>query len=233
MEKSPLTHLALIMDGNRRWAQQHRTTFLYDNGSKKAVQESISFCLERKIAYLSLYVFSLENLQNRDETTQKRLFSLLRQTCEQDDGQLAQEGVRVRFVGDRTLFPDELCDAIARLEETTKHGKRLTVHLLFCYGGQQELVAACKAIAQKVEQGELASSDVSRDVLAQHLWTGDIPHPDLLIRTGGAKRLSNFLLYQAAYSELMFVEYYWPEMNRERLAACIASYQGLTRNFGK
>jgi len=227
-----LNHLACIMDGNRRWAKQRGLFAWYGHREgTEAVRTVIDFCLEKSIRYLSLYTFSLENFK-RPAVEKRYLFNYLAKQSEKELPVFIKKGVRVRFVGDRSYFPESLRAMCARIEQGTAHGDRLLLNLLFCYGGQQELVAGIKDIIKDIKAGNLSEDDVNEERINQYLWTGAIPAPDLIIRTGGMQRLSNFLLYQAAYSELCFLDCMWPELSKEHLENAISSFGQSKRNFG-
>lgn len=231
-DKNAVQHLAIIMDGNRRWAAEHNVPVLYQKDSQRAVYEAITFCQEQGIAHLSLYALSLENLENRDEALLQRLFELLVTESEKNKEQWRRQNVRIRVAGKLAALPEDVQRALRQLEKETANATGLELTLLLAYGGQQEIVHACTQIANKAVAGELRPEAIDAAVVAQHLWTAPTPPPDLIIRTGGVSRLSNFLLYQAAYSELLFVEYYWPDMTKERLHECVEKYRSITRNFG-
>lgn len=226
-------HIALIMDGNRRWATKKGIGLLYDDASKKAVYTSLAFCLKNKIPYCSLYAFSLENLTSRSTVLRERLFDLVIDVCMNEAEKLSEKGIKVRFVGQRDLFPARVLPAIEHLEEATAHNSTLQLNILFCYGAQQEVVSACKAVAQKVAAGQLRADQITPATVTDFLWTADSPAPDMIIRTGGVTRLSNFLLFQAAYSELMFLDCLWPELTEVHLQDCVTRFHHTARNFGK
>ena len=140
--------------------------------------------------------------------------------------------IRVKFVGDRSLFPADLKSHFELLEEQTKNYSRLTLNVLFCYGAQQEMVSGVKKIIMQVQAGKLALEDISESTITQNLWTNGTPAPDMIIRTGGVKRLSNFLLYQAAYSEFYFLDCMWPDLKKEDLAQAVLYFNECRRNFG-
>jgi undecaprenyl diphosphate synthase len=231
-DKNP-QHIALIMDGNRRWAEKKGVGVLYDDASKKAVYTSLAFCLKQGIPHCSLYAFSLENLNSRSAVLRERLFDLLIEVCTNEAEKLAEKGIKVRFVGQREVFPARVLPAIKHLEKTTAHNTTLQLNILFCYGAQQEVAAACKAIAKKVASGQLVADQIVPATVTDYLWTADTPAPDMIIRTGGVTRLSNFLLFQAAYSELMFLECLWPELTEAHLQDCVTRFHHTARNFGK
>lgn len=220
------------MDGNRRWAKQRGKLSI--EGHKEGVETAkrvVRFCLDAKITHLTLYTFSLENFK-RPELEKNYLFDLIAMQAQWFISTAVSDGVRIRFVGDRTLFPSSAAIACERIERETTHGQRLTVHVLFCYGGQQEIIAGVKNIAQEVASGALRESDVTIDHFKKNLWLGDVPEPEIVIRTGGHKRLSNFLLFYAAYSEIYFLDCMWPDLTDAQLQNVITSYTQSERNFG-
>jgi len=230
-----MQHLALIMSGNRRWARENKlkAAFLgYDKGVE-SIKSSISFCLKHNIKYLSLYTFSLENFK-RPVEEKEYLFKLLAIMFRKELKSLIKEKINVRFVGDRSKFPLEVRESVEKTEERTKDYDRLYLNLLFCYGGQQEIISAVKKIANKVKNNEISLESININIFKQNTWLGDVPEPDLIIRTGskGQLRLSNFLSFQAAYSEFMFLDEYWPEMSEKLLEGCMQSFEGVKRNFG-
>ena len=227
-----MKHLACIMDGNRRWARQHslQTLFGHKKGAE-AIQHVVDFCLKQHISYLSLYTFSIENF-NRSRRELEYLFRILTQEARKQLDKCLEQDVRIRFIGDCSLFPENVKPTIDELEDQTKHCKTLNLNFLFCYGARQEIISGIKNVLKKIKQGLLSEDDISEDTFMQHLWTGGIPEPDLILRTGGAVRLSNFLLYQAAYSEFYFLDCFWPEINNEHLQKALAYFKECKRNFG-
>lgn len=227
-----MRHLACIMDGNRRWAQQHG--LVPWQGHKKGidtVRRIISFCLEKNISYLSLYVFSIENFSRSDEE-KSFLFNILAHEAFSELSQLKEQGVRVRFIGDRELFPSHLRSLTDTVELETKSLSALHLNLLFCYGGRQELVTGIKKIVQDVKDGRILVDSICQEVVSRYLWTDGIPDPDIIVRSGGMQRLSNFLLYQAAYSELYFLDCFWPDIQKEHLEKIMKFFNQSKRNFG-
>lgn len=230
--KKKLNHLACIMDGNRRWAKQRGLLGWYGHHEGvKALKTVINFCLEEGINYLSLYTFSLENFK-RSDTEKRYLFSYLARQAKKELPLFIEKGVRVRFVGDRNYFPQSLRSMCADIERETANGQYLLLNLLFCYGGRQELVAGIKDLIRDVKAENLSEKDITEEQLNDYLWMGAIPAPDLIIRTGGMQRLSNFLVYQSAYSELLFLECMWPDLSREQLEKAVSSFRKSKRNFG-
>ena len=233
MNAKKITHLACIMDGNRRWAQQHG--WLPWDGHRaglKTAQRVVDFCLQQSIPYLSLYTFSLENFRRPPQELNFLFNVLMREMKDRLLDGFIDKKVCVQFVGDRAQFPKEVLPICDEIEDKTKNLSALQVNLLFCYGGQQELVHGMKAIAQKIKSGELSEDEISEEVLEKSLWTSGIPVPDLIVRTGGIKRLSNFFLFKAAYSEFFFLDCFWPELTETHLAAVVESFHIRQRNFG-
>lgn len=229
-----LKHLACIMDGNRRWAaQQGLLVFLGHRKGLDAVKLVIDFCLNKQISYLSLYTFSIENLKNRSRAEQEYLFHELAQEALRDLDEFKRKNIRICFIGDRTLFPDSVVPVCQKIEHETRDGSALQVNFLLCYGGRQEIVEATQRVAVKVAQGKLKPTDITPELFASHLWTGDIPCPELIIRTGAQHRLSNFLLYQAAYSELYFLDCMWPDISVVELESALVYYDKCRKMFGK
>lgn len=228
-----LKHLAVIMDGNRRWAKRSgKAAWLGHQEGVKPLKMTVQFCLKHKIPYLSLYTLSLENLKRSPEEL-NYLFNILAHELDgayTDD--LVKYGVRVRFVGDRAQFPAQLVPVINRVEERTAAGNNLTLNLLFCYGGCQEIVAAAQALSRAVKAGTLKPEDIDDARFEEFLWLGKMPRPDLVIRTGKQCRLSGFLTYQSAYSELYFLDCYWPEVTEKHLENIVADFSKRSRTFG-
>jgi len=227
-----MQHLAVIMDGNRRWAKQRNLSSA--DGHRKgrdAARLAVEFCVKNDIKYLSLYAFSLENFR-RDEEEKAAIFSILVDGINAELDEFIERGVRICFVGDRSRFPEHLLSSIQHAEKSTKHLEKLQVNVLFCYGAQQELTSAMQTIARQVQQGELAPEDITKETIEKMLWTAGTPDPDLIVRTGYAPRLSNFMLYQAAYSELKFLDCYWPDITEKHLESCVQDFYKTKRNFG-
>lgn len=228
-----INHIAFVMDGNRRWARKNGLlSNLGHRQGVKTVKTAIEFCLKKGIRFVSFYTFSIENFK-RSEMEKSFLFSLLVKEAAKGAADFIKQGVRIRFVGDRTLFPANVRTSSEQLEKETAHLDKLTVNLLFCYGGRQEIVASVKEIVNKVKSGDLEPGDISEDLVAQYLWSGDTPDPELIVRTGGDKRLSNFLLYQSAYSEFCFLDQFWPAITMEDLNGVYEDFADRKRNFGK
>jgi undecaprenyl diphosphate synthase len=228
-----IQHLAIVMDGNRRWAQKNKMNILlgHSKGGIDAVKRTVEFCLTRKISYLSLYTFSLENLK-RTEQEKSYLFNLMVSEGDKSLQEFVDKEIRIKFVGDRSLFPKAVLKTCKRLEEQTKNFSKLTINILFCYGARQEILYGIKSLYHKIKMGLISEEDISEKSLNDCLWTQGTPEPELVIRTGGRKRLSNFLLFQSAYSEFYFLDCLWPEVQEEDLQNALNSFTDVTRNFG-
>jgi undecaprenyl diphosphate synthase len=227
-----LRHIACTMDGNRRWARRQSVSMLqgYREGLA-AAQRVVDYCLKHSIPYLSLFALSAENAQRSKEETQP-IYALL---CNEADSAIAQackQEVHMRFVGDLSLCPPDVKAVCERITRETAHGKKLRVDILFCYGSKQELVHVAQSLINKVERKELSAQAITQELFEQHLWTYDTPMPDMMIRTGLVTRLSNFLLYQAAYAELYFPPCLWPDITHEHLDALVEQFTQCKRNFG-
>lgn len=221
------------MDGNRRWAIKQG--LLSSFGHKKGlegVSTVVDFCLQKKIPYLSLYTFSIENLK-RSVAEQHYLFEVLAYEAAQELEQFKQKNVNIRFVGDRALFPKSVKPICETLEKETKNCNGLYLIFLLCYGGRQEIVDTTKRIAAKIKKGDLQEADITPEVFNRFLWTTELPNPDLIIRTGGHHRLSNFLLFQGAYSELYFLDCLWPDISQQDLEAAVIFFDDCQKNFGQ
>jgi undecaprenyl diphosphate synthase len=228
-----ITHLACIMDGNRRWAKKHGIApWLGHKEGVKAVEAVVNFCLQNNIPYLSLYTFSIENF-NRSLQEKSYFFDILfPEVLTQVFKQLIEKKIRVRFIGDRALFPTSVAQQCVDIEKKTEQFTTLTLNLLFCYGGRQEITAAVIDIANDVKNGTLALTDINEQYVYKRLWLGNSPEPELIIRTGDTKRLSNYMLYQCAYSELYFLNCLWPDLSPQDLENALKYYQSCKRNLG-
>jgi len=227
-----LKHIALIMDGNRRWAKSRGLpAVLGHREGVKAVERVTQYCLERQIPYLTLYAFSLENFKRSDEE-KNCLFELVSSGVRSYAKKFMEHGIQVNFIGDREKFPEHVRVSCEETERLTAHNDRIRVNILFCYGGQQEIVTAVKSCINQVQAGVLNPDDLTPARFEQELWSGKFPAPELIIRTGGMPRLSNFLLFQAAYSELFFTDTFWPALSNEELDIIINEYLLVKRNLG-
>ena len=233
LARRSMQHLAIIMDGNRRWAKKRLLKpFVGHREGTKAIEHAIRFCVKNSIPYLSLFALSLENLQHRSQAEQNYLFRLISDNAHSHVSDFVKEEISIRFLGDYQLFPDKVRASIQYIEDITKNLQKLRLNILFCYGARQEIIYGIKSIIKKIKLGLLSEEEVTHSLFERHLWTHGIPEPDLIIRTGGRKRLSNFLLYQAAYSELFFLDCLWPDLTEEHLFTALTAFQTSQRNFG-
>lgn len=225
-------HIGIIMDGNGRWAQARglpRTA-----GHRKgieAVRAIVQAAPDLGIPYLTLYGFSLENW-SRPILEINELMGLLRHYLRSELAELHKNGVRLRTIGNLDRLPEDIRALVRNAEVTTQGNDRLNLTIALSYGGRQEIVIAAQRLAKAVATGQLAPEAIDEATLEAALSTADLPDPDLIIRTSGEKRLSNFLLWQSAYSEMVFVDTLWPEFGREELKAAIREYQQRERRYG-
>ena len=225
-------HIAIIMDGNGRWAAAHGLPrSIGHRRGADAVRRTVKGCIRLGVSVLTIYAFSSENWKRPAEEVED-LMTLLRVYLEQEIDELDENGVRVRFIGDRRAFPDTLRKLIAESESRTAGNVKLTLVIALNYGSQGEIVEACRRLARKSAAGEIGPDDIDAVELRKHMEAPDIPDPDLLIRTSGEKRLSNFLLWQAAYAELVFLDVLWPDFDESSLDVAIQEYLVRERRFG-
>ncbi len=230
--QQPPRHIAIIMDGNGRWARARMLPRVAGHRrGADAVRRSVEACIDLGVGYLTLYAFSSENWKRPTEEVDD-LMGLLRHYLKQELRDLHKNGVRVRFIGVRDRLAADIIDLIQEAEALTRDNRNLTLVIAINYGGQAEIAAAARAIAEAVAAGALAPEAIDETVFARHLDTHDMPDPDLIIRTSGEKRLSNFLLWQAAYSEFIFTDVYWPDFDKATLAAAIEEYHCRERRYG-
>lgn len=232
LEKLP-NHIAVIMDGNGRWAKEKgkNRVFGHKNGVK-SVREVSEACAELGVSHLTLYAFSVENW-NRPKLEVAALMELLVRTIGSETKTLMKNNIKLLTIGAIDTMPKRAQEQLAKVKEATKNNDRLTMTLALSYGGRNEIVDACKKIAVQVKNSEISPEDITEAVLNKHLYEPSIPDPELMIRTSGEYRLSNFLLWQSAYTELYFTEEYWPDFNKESLYKAILSFQNRERRFGK
>lgn len=231
-EKLP-QHVAVIMDGNGRWAKSRdqERTFGHKNAIK-AVREVINACNEVNIPYLTLYTFSTENW-NRPADEVNTLMDLLSSTLLQEAEEIFSKGLRIHAIGDLERLPDTVREQLLNIIELTKNNNKGNLILALSYGSQREILNAVKEISKKVKGGEVDINDIDEKLFEDHLYTKDFPPVDLLIRTSGEVRISNFLLWQIAYAELQFLDTLWPDFTKEDFFQCIVNYQSKERRFGK
>ena len=226
-------HVAIIMDGNGRWAKSRGEERTFGHKSAiKAVREVVNACNEIEIPYLTLYTFSSENWKRPNEEV-STLMSLISETLLLEAEEIFSKGLRMHVIGDIEKLPALVRDQMLQLVEITKDNKRGNLILALSYGSQHEILNAVKQISAKVKSGELTEDEITEKVFENHLYTKDFPPVDLLIRTSGEVRISNFLLWQIAYAELQFLEILWPDFGKEDFFKCIYDYQNKERRFGK
>ena len=225
-------HIAIIMDGNGRWARQRSRprTFGHSEGVE-ALRRTVEAAGELGVGYLTVFGFSTENWRRPIEEV-NALFDLLRLYVARDLDRLAREGVRVRVIGERSGLQKDILAIIENAELRTQHNDKLNLTIAFNYGGQDEIVRAARRLAEDVAAGKRAAADINPDSFAAYLDTADLPPPDLLIRTSGESRLSNFMLWQAAYAELVFLDVLWPDFDKAALESAIDTYRRRDRRFG-
>jgi undecaprenyl diphosphate synthase len=228
----PPAHVAIIMDGNGRWARARGLPRVA--GHKRgadAVRRTIRAAAELGIRYLTLFGFSSENWKRpADEVND--LMGLLRHYLRAELAEMHQNGVRIRIIGDRTRLAPDIVTLIENAETTTAANTGLTLIVALSYGARAEIAMAVRALARRIAAGEVAAGDVDEDAVTASLWTAGIPDPDLIIRSSGEKRLSNFLLWQSAYAELVFVDTLWPDFGKDDLMAAIDEFHRRERRYG-
>ncbi len=229
VKETNLEHIAIIMDGNRRWAKEKNLPSAM--GHKKgvdALKTTLRACKDFGIKYLTVYAFSTENWKRKKEEVDF-LMELLAITLTNELAEMHSEGVVISFIGDISKLSDKLQKILANSVETTKNNTGVHLQIAFNYGARDEIVHAVKSIIAKGVKAE----DITEEMISENLYTKNIPDPDLLIRTGGEKRISNYLLWQIAYSEILVTDEYWPEFGRDSLAEAVEEFKNRQRRFGK
>jgi undecaprenyl diphosphate synthase len=225
-------HVAIIMDGNGRWAKSRGLPRAAGHRKgAEAVRQAITGAIELGVPYLTLFSFSSENWQRPAREVQD-LMGLLRRHLRSEIAQMREEGIRLRVIGQRERLPEDIGRLIEDAEQQTRQNTRLTVIMAISYGGRQEIVSGARRLAEEAAAGTLDPARIDESLFQERLSTAGIPDPDLLIRTSGEQRISNFLLWQLAYSELVFVDKLWPDFSKDDLAAAIREYQRRDRRYG-
>ena len=226
-------HLAIIMDGNGRWAkQQGKPRAFGHEAGFKAVREIVEACAKRQIPFLTLYAFSTENwLRPKKEVD--ILMRILLSALKSELATMLRHNIRLRTVGGISTLPAIILDELDRVVEQTASNTGMVLTLALSYGGREEIVAMTRKLAEKVKNGLIHPDHIDASVVNEHLYTADLPDVDLLIRTSGERRISNFLLWQSAYAELYFTERFWPDFKEEHLVEALMDYQNRERRFGK
>lgn len=235
-EKNPV-HIGIILDGNRRFAKRLMLEPWkgHEWGAKK-VKELLNWCKGTGVKYLTLYSLSAQNIFSRPKMEMDFLFKIFEKEFDaiaEKSHDVHRNNVRVKVIGRLNLLPKSLRDAIAKAEESTKNYKDYFLNLAIAYGGQEEITDAIIKIAKKASEGIINPEQINEDLIRHSLYTNGTPYPDMIIRTGGEKRLSNFLLWQSAYSELFFVDKMWPEFTKEDFLSAIEEFKQRQRRFGK
>lgn len=226
-------HVAVIMDGNGRWARNRGLPrSVGHQRGVDALKELLRCCYDWGVYALTVYAFSTENW-GRPITEVEFLMTLFERVLRRELAELIENNVRIRCIGDLTALPDSLRTEITYAVEETKHNKGLEFSVATNYGGRQEIVQACQAIASKVQQGKVKIEDINEELLENHLYTEGLKNPDLLIRSSGEMRISNFLLWQIAYAEIYVTDVFWPDFNRQEFHKALLSFQQRDRRFGK
>lgn len=226
-------HIAIIMDGNGRWAKSKGKirAFGHENGTKP-VRTTVESCAQLGIEHLTLYAFSTENWK-RPKLEVKTLMRLLISSLKKEIKTLQKNNIRLNAIGDIKTLPTKVYNELILVADATKSNTKMTLNLALNYGSRDELTQMVQKIGEKIKNNIISSEKIDESVINQHLYTRNLPDVDLLIRTSGEQRLSNFLLWQIAYAELYFTEVFWPDFSDEDLYKAIASYQKRERRFGK
>lgn len=233
VKETNLQHIAIIMDGNRRWAKEKNLPAAL--GHKKgvdALKATLRACNDFGIKYLTVYAFSTENW-NRKQEEVDFLMDLFAQTLKNELQEMHKENVIINFIGDLEKLNPKLQEILHNAVEVTKNNTGVNFQIAFNYGSRLEMLNAVQNIAKRVQNGEIKPEDITEQMVSENLYTKNIPDPDLLIRTSGEKRISNYLLWQIAYSEIYVTEQYWPDFNKQSLADAVCEYHSRSRRFGK
>ncbi|MCT4635392.1 MAG: isoprenyl transferase [Rickettsiales bacterium] len=230
--KNKLKHIAIIMDGNSRWAAKHGlSTAMGHKQGAEAARKTLISCLKLKIPYLTLYTFSSENW-HRDPREVNDLMELLKFYLSNELNLLVEQKVSIKIIGDKSKFSEDLRELIDKCEEETKNNTRLYLQIALSYGAREEIINAQKKLCSDLICGKINKQDINEDLFSSYLYTDKVPDPDLLIRTSGEHRISNFLLWQIAYSELYFTKTLWPDFNSTHLRKAINNYYKRERRYG-
>lgn len=231
-QQSP-QHIAIIMDGNGRWAKKRGLPRLAGHRKgAETLQNIVRATGELGVKYLTVYAFSTENWQ-RDPEEVSGLMDLLRQYLKSEFKEIQENGVRIIFIGERNMLAADIAEQMFKIEHDTAKNDKLTLCIALSYGSRQEIVAAAQKIAACAQKGDIVIEDIDAKLFSSMLYTKDVPDPDLVIRTSGEQRLSNYLLWQVAYSEFAFTPTYWPDFSKEELQKIITDYTQRERRYGK
>lgn len=233
MTDNSLEHIAFIMDGNGRWAQKRGLP--RNAGHKKGAETVIEIAKavkELQIKYMTIYAFSTENWNRSDEEV-LGLMNLLREYLDKNFDELKKNDVRIVFIGERHMLDSDIVAKMKKLEEETKNNKSLVMQVALSYGSRQEILYAVKRAVDIAKKSDLTSDDITEKMFSDMLYTANVPDPDLLVRTSGEQRISNYLLWQIAYSELYFTNTYWPDFTKEELSNIVENFKTRERRYGK
>ena len=222
-----LNHIAIIMDGNGRWGLKKKGSRNYGHlQGLKTVQAVIKLSIKQKIPFLTLYTFSTENW-SRPESEINFLFDLIRKSLKKEIKSIIKQGIKINIIGKKAGLPKDIKRIIKIIEKKTSHNKVITLNLALNYGSKEEIINACKSFSKTKEK------EINVNSFEKKLYTKDMPDPEILIRTGGTKRLSNFLLWQLAYTEIFFVDKLWPDFNEKDFNKILNKFNNIERKFGK
>lgn len=225
-------HIAIIMDGNGRWASKKMMPRIIGHrAGVKTVRKIVEYCVKEKIEVLSLFAFSSENWR-RPKKEVNMLMELFMATLQSQVNKLDNNNIRLRIIGDKSAFTEKLQAKIALAEQQTSNNTGLNLVIAANYGGRWDIAQAFQKISEKISLGELEAKEITEDVISQHISTSGLPEPDLFIRSGGEERISNFLLWQLAYTEFYFTETLWPDFDQKLFADAIDSFKSRQRRFG-
>ena len=225
-------HVAIIMDGNGRWAKQHHLPRLSGHeAGRKSVKQVVQAAMDHGVKYLTLYAFSVENWQRPREEVQG-LMGLLRGVIREELNEMGKEGIRLRTIGRKQDLPDAVREELEAAIEKTKNNNRLDLILALSYGSRVEITEAVQSIAREVKAGSIDPEKIKEETVSSHLYTKDIPDPDLLIRTSGEMRVSNFLLWQISYAEIHVTPVLWPDFGKKEFGEALGDYARRERRFG-
>lgn len=232
-DENKLEHIAIIMDGNGRWAKKRGLPrSLGHKKGAEVVKEITKAAGNFGVKFLTLYAFSTENW-NRDKDEVETLMGLLRQYLKSDLKEIQDNGVRIIFIGERSMLAPDIAESMKKLEEDTASNGKMTLCIAISYGSRQEIVNAARKIALLAQRGDIQPEDVDAEVFSDMLYTKGIPDPDLVIRTSGEMRISNYLLWQIAYAEFFFTDVLWPDFNEKLLGDIIDDFKHRERRYGK
>ncbi|HEY9052581.1 MAG TPA: isoprenyl transferase [Gammaproteobacteria bacterium] len=226
-------HIAIVMDGNGRWAKKRllpRTAG--HHAGVKATRKVVESCVAENIEVLTLFAFSSENWR-RPEQEVSSLMELFISTLQSQVDDLHKQNIRIRFIGDCTAFSEKLQSKIKQAQQLTQQNNGLQLNIAVNYGGRWDVAQACREIALKLKQGSISESDIDAELVNQHVCMAELPEPDLFIRTGGEQRISNFLIWQLAYTELYFTDVLWPEFDKDAFSSALEWFSGRQRRFGQ